>query len=147
MGRSLERQSKLSPYQVPSRPAARSGSSRFSLQCSRALFDFNQFNLKPDAAAVLSGIKSALLDRYPNSPLTVEGYTDDVGSVPYNLKLSRNRADPVAQWMLQQGIAPARVTPVGYGKTKLRYPNTGEETRPPNHRVAPLITLNTHQPA
>ena len=79
--------------------------------CSRALFDFNQFNLKPDAEAVLAGIKSALIDQYPNVLLTVAGYTDDVGSVPYNLKLSMHRAQSVSQWMLQRGIDSARIKP------------------------------------
>jgi len=113
--------------------------------CSRALFDFNQFNLKPDAEIVLSGIKSALLDQYPNSPLTVEGYTDNVGTVPYNLKLSQDRAQSVAQWMLQQGIPGARVTPTGYGKGKPRYPNTTEENRARNRRVEIVITLNANE--
>ncbi len=113
--------------------------------CSRALFDFNQFNLKPDAEIVLSGIKSALLDHYPNSPLTVEGYTDNVGTAPYNLKLSKDRAQSVAQWMLQQGIPGARVTPTGYGKGKPRYPNTTEENRARNRRVEIVITLNANE--
>jgi outer membrane protein OmpA-like peptidoglycan-associated protein len=109
--------------------------------CSRALFDFNQFNLKPDAEGVLAGIKSALLDQYPDAPLTVEGYTDDVGTVPYNLKLSMNRAQSVSQWMLQRGIAAARVKPVGFGKAKPRFPNTNEENRARNRRVEIVITL------
>jgi outer membrane protein OmpA-like peptidoglycan-associated protein len=112
--------------------------------CSRALFDFNQFNLKPDAAAVLAGIKSALLDQYPDAPLTVEGYTDDVGTVPYNMKLSMNRAQSVTQWMLQQGIVASRVKPVGYGKAKPRYPNTNEENRARNRRVEIVITLKAN---
>ena len=43
------------------------------------------------------------------------------------------------------GIAPARVTPVGYGKTKFRYPNTGEENRARNRRVEIVITLNADE--
>jgi outer membrane protein OmpA-like peptidoglycan-associated protein len=109
--------------------------------CSRALFDFNQFNLKPDAEAVLAGVKSALLDQYPDAPLTVEGYTDDIGTVPYNLKLSMNRAQSVSQWMLQQGIPAARVKPIGFGKAKPRYPNTNEENRARNRRVEIVVTL------
>ena len=109
--------------------------------CSRALFDFNQYNLKPDAETVLAGIKSALLDRYADAPLTIEGYTDDIGTVPYNLKLSMNRAQSVSQWLLQQGIPAARVKPVGFGKAKPRYPNTNEENRARNRRVEIVVTL------
>jgi outer membrane protein OmpA-like peptidoglycan-associated protein len=109
--------------------------------CSRALFDFNHFDLKPDALAVLAGIKKSLIDQYPDAPLGIEGYTDDVGTVPYNLKLSMNRAQSVAQWLQQQGIAAARLKPVGYGKAKPRFPNTSEENRARNRRVEIVITL------
>lgn len=109
--------------------------------CSRALFDFNHFDLKPDALAVLTGIKKSLIDQYPDAPLGIEGYTDDVGTVPYNLKLSMNRAQSVSQWLQQQGIDPARLKPVGYGKAKPRFPNTSEENRARNRRVEIVITL------
>src|SRR5205807_2284334 len=55
--------------------------------CSRALFDFDRHDLKPDAQLVLAGIKTSLIDIYPAAWLNIEGYTDDLGTVPYNLKL------------------------------------------------------------
>jgi outer membrane protein OmpA-like peptidoglycan-associated protein len=109
--------------------------------CSRALFDFNHFDLKSDAQAVLDGIKKSLIDRYPGAPLQIEGYTDDIGTIPYNLTLSMNRAKSVAQWLQQGGIEPARMKPVGYGKAKPRYPNNSEENRARNRRVEIVITL------
>jgi len=109
--------------------------------CSRALFDFDRYDLKPDARAVLAGIKSSIIDRYPGTPLGIEGYTDDLGSVAYNMKLSMNRAQSVSQWMQQQGIDATRLKSVGYGQTKPRYPNTGEENRARNRRVEITITL------
>jgi outer membrane protein OmpA-like peptidoglycan-associated protein len=111
--------------------------------CSRALFDFNHYDLKPDAQAVLAGVKTAILDRYPGAPLGIEGYTDDIGGVPYNLKLSLNRAQSVSQWIEQQGIEPARIKPVGFGKARPRFPNTNEENRARNRRVEIVITLKT----
>jgi outer membrane protein OmpA-like peptidoglycan-associated protein len=110
--------------------------------CSRALFDFNKFDLKPDAQPVLNGIKKSLIDQYPSAPLGIEGYTDDVGTVPYNLKLSMDRAKSVTEWLQQQGIDPARMKPVGYGKAKPRFPNNSEENRARNRRVEIVITLN-----
>ena len=109
--------------------------------CSRALFDFNKYDLKPDAQAVLDGIKKSLIDKYPAAPLGIEGYTDDVGTVPYNLKLSMDRAKSVTQWLQQAGIETARMKPVGFGKAKPRYPNTSEENRARNRRVEIVIAL------
>lgn len=109
--------------------------------CSRALFDFNHFDLKPDAQAVLDGIKKSLIDQYPLAPLGIEGYTDDIGTVPYNLKLSMDRAKSVTQWLQQAGIEAKRMKPIGFGKAKPRYPNSNEENRARNRRVEIVITL------
>jgi outer membrane protein OmpA-like peptidoglycan-associated protein len=115
--------------------------------CSRALFDFNRYDLKADAQAVLTGVKTALLDRYPGTPLAIEGYTDDIGGIPYNLKLSMNRAKSVSEWLEQQGVEPTRIKPVGFGKARPRYPNTNEENRARNRRVEIVITLKTEDAA
>ena len=49
----------------------------------------------------------------------IEGHTNDLGTEPYNMTLSAHRAEAVKRVMVQNGIAPWRISTVGYGK---KYP-------------------------
>jgi OmpA-OmpF porin, OOP family len=62
----------------------------------------------------------------------VEGHTDAVGDREYNLDLSRRRAQAVVDFMVQQGVDPARLQPQGYGFDKPRF-NAPQDPR--NRRV------------
>ena len=53
---------------------------------------------------------------------TVEGFADPAGSVRYNLVLSERRAKSVADYLAAQGMSPALIETVGYGKTRLVTP-------------------------
>jgi outer membrane protein OmpA-like peptidoglycan-associated protein len=99
------------------------------------LFDFNKYDLKPAAAAVLTEIKSTILDKHPHSKIAVEGYTDDAGSDAYNLQLSNQRAKTVADWLQQHGLERSRLQTKGYGKAKPKVANTSESNRAKNRRV------------
>lgn len=46
----------------------------------------------------------------------IEGHTNDLGSEPYNMNLSVRRAEAIKRVMVQNGIAPWRISTVGYGK-------------------------------
>lgn len=74
----------------------------------------------------------------------VQGHTDDVGSVESNQRLSEQRAFAVKQKL--QEMAPAlfpenRISLQAFGQTRPLVPNTGEENRSKNRRVA--IVLGT----
>ncbi len=52
----------------------------------------------------------------PESKLLLQGYTDNSGSMRYNLDLSRRRADSIKQYVMANGIAEERIITLGKGK-------------------------------
>jgi len=77
----------------------------------------------------------ALFTSTPSFSAEVSGHTDNVGTPDYNLKLSDARAAAVKAWLVQQGVAAARLTSRGYGDTRPLVPNTTDENRFKNRRV------------
>jgi outer membrane protein OmpA-like peptidoglycan-associated protein len=65
-----------------------------------------------------------LLKLSSEKKLTISGHTDSLGSDPYNLSLSRDRAEKVMQFLAENGINEKQMEIVGYGKSKPRLPNT-----------------------
>jgi outer membrane protein OmpA-like peptidoglycan-associated protein len=70
----------------------------------------------------------------PDEVFMIEGHTDAVGSDPYNLDLSQQRADSVKQSLTEFfNIAPQNLETIGYGEQFLKIPI--EEEEPENRRV------------
>lgn len=101
---------------------------------SGILFDFNSYQLKPDAIKFLDTIYS-VLSGMDYRKIVVEGHTDNIGSPEYNLKLSKERAQAVANYLIAKGIPKEKIAVIGYGKSKPLYPNDTEEHRAKNRRV------------
>lgn len=111
------------------------------------LFDFDKYNLKPEAAESLKKV-GQVVQSYPNAPLLIEGHTDGVGTHAHNMKLSDDRAASVKNWLVQNaGTQGSRITTRGWGETKPIAPNknpNGSDNpagRQKNRRVE--ITLRT----
>jgi outer membrane protein OmpA-like peptidoglycan-associated protein len=115
-----------------------SGQIRLTLE-SAVLFDFNRYNLKPEAEAALARIKTDTIDKHPGARLIVEGHTDDVAGDAYNLGLSQRRAQSVADWLVQHGIKRSLIEVKGYGKTQPKVPNSSDENRARNRRVEIVV--------
>jgi len=87
------------------------------------LFDFDKFNLRPEAADSLRKV-GEVAKSYGNSPVLIEGHTDSKGTHPYNMTLSENRAASVKNWLVQNaGVSASRITTRGFGETKPVAPN------------------------
>ena len=69
-------------------------------------------------------IVANLLKTSAEKKLTISGHTDALGSDPYNLSLSRERAEQVMQFLAENGINKKQMEIVGYGKSKPQRPNT-----------------------
>lgn len=76
-----------------------------------------------------------LLNENPTLRVEVSAHTDDVGSDVYNLVLSKKRAQSVADYLLQNKIAPDRYTNQGYGEKLPKVPNNSDENKAINRRV------------
>ena len=82
---------------------------------SDVTFAFGKANLKPQAQAALDGIYGEIA-QVNNAKVAVAGYTDRIGSDAGNLKLSQRRADTVANYLVQKGVATNAISATGYGK-------------------------------
>jgi len=76
--------------------------------------------------------------------IEVAGHTDSTGGEAKNLRLSRQRADAVVQYLAVQHKIPLRrfVTPMGYGKTESVADNTTSAGRQQNRRVEVKMIIN-----
>ena len=95
-------------------------------------FAFNSYALDAKAQGVLDEAAAALKDKKVN--ITLEGWTDSIGSDAYNKKLSQNRANAVKTYLVEQGVPASNITAVGMGKS-FKFDNATEEGRYLNRRV------------
>ena len=80
-------------------------------------------------------VVAGLLQKYNATDIDVNGYTDSTGSDAYNLKLSQQRANAVAGALIQRGVSPQRIMPMGYGKADPVASNNTADGRAQNRRV------------
>ncbi|MGD0710134.1 MAG: OmpA family protein [Bacteroidales bacterium] len=81
-------------------------------------YDFNKWNIRPDAAKELDKIVD-MLKKNPNISIELSSHTDSRGSDAINNRLSQKRAESAANYIISKGIDAKRITAKGYGKTKL----------------------------
>lgn len=82
---------------------------------SDVTFAFGKANLKPQAQATLDGIYGEIA-QINGAKVAVAGYTDRIGSDAFNVKLSQQRADSVANYFVSKGVAADAISATGYGK-------------------------------
>jgi OmpA-OmpF porin, OOP family len=79
---------------------------------------------------------AAIMKQYPDAQVSIEGHTDNVGSIARNEKLSQNRAEAVKKYIVDKfGIDASRLSAKGYGPGKPVASNTTKEGRQKNRRV------------
>jgi chemotaxis protein MotB len=85
---------------------------------------------------------AAILKSYSN-PVQVEGFTDNIpiksAKYPTNWELSSARASAIVKYLVTKGVAPERLSAVGYGEYQPVAPNTTEAGRAQNRRVAIMV--------
>ena len=98
-------------------------------------FNFNKSDLKPESEPALEEI-AKLLTGNPDLKVFIVGHTDNAGSVDYNMKLSRSRADSVVKALTTKyKVNPDNLKAYGVGQLAPVAPNTSEEGRAKNRRV------------
>jgi len=81
-------------------------------------FDFDRYNIRPDAEIELAKILSAMRI-YPELKIDIESHTDSRAPKRYNEILSERRAQATLDWLVAKGIDRSRLTAKGYGEGKL----------------------------
>lgn len=102
-------------------------------------FAVDSANISPAFQAALDSVAQSMI-QYPNSLIDVMGHTDSTGSESYNLDLSRQRAEAVANYLVSRGVSRARIETVGYGEQYPVADNSTAEGRAQNRRVEIRIT-------
>jgi OOP family OmpA-OmpF porin len=98
-------------------------------------FDVDQYDLTPTAKEELAGVGKFMSD-HPDAYAVLFGYTDDTGKPEYNMQLSRNRAESVANYLYYNfNLGPDRVIPIWYGAANPVASNDSETGRAKNRRV------------
>ena len=80
-------------------------------------FDYDQSTLTPEAKVMLDDDVQILKDN-PSVHVRMAGYTSALGSKEINQVLSEKRANAVRDYLIEKGVAPERITVIGYGRTQ-----------------------------
>lgn len=104
-------------------------------------FATNKYDITANSKLALDKM-IRIFNEYPDTDLLVEGHTDDVGKDEYNLGLSQRRAEAVANYLRNTGIASSRLIIKWYGEAQPVSDNTTAEGKALNRRVEFVITAN-----
>ncbi|NNG47340.1 MAG: OmpA family protein, partial [Deltaproteobacteria bacterium] len=109
--------------------------SAISLSLTGSAFEFNSAVLSERARKALRQVADTLR-KYPEEKVVIEGHTDGIGTVKYNLDLSRQRAEAAVACLVEEEHLPAnRFLVKWYGKSKPIASNETPEGREINRRV------------
>jgi len=144
--RSVELQQKELELEKARQELQQAGARSMSINLSGdVLFDYGQAALKPAAEESLKKV-ATVLSLFPDSTVTVEGYTDSKGAKATNLQLSKDRAMSVKDWLTKNGgVAPAAISAKGFGEQNAVAPNTNPDGtdnpigRAKNRRVSIIV--------
>jgi outer membrane protein OmpA-like peptidoglycan-associated protein len=79
------------------------------LKLAPIYFAFDQSLISPEAAAILRD-HAQTLKATPDVRITILGFTDEVGTEQYNLKLGERRARTVFDYLQSLGVGPAQMS-------------------------------------
>ena len=98
------------------------------------LFKTDSYELQEESFAELLNLVD-FLNQHPNINADIIGHTDDVGTSEHNLKLSKNRAQSVVDYLVEKGIDSKRLKSIGMGETQPITDNKTAEGRSLNRRT------------
>lgn len=113
------------------------------------LFDYDKATLKPEAEEALKKV-AVVLSQFPESMVTIEGYTDAKGGKSVNLPLSRERANAVKDWLVKNGnVKAGSMTARGFGEENPVAPNTNPDgsDNPAGRALNRRVSIIVEKPA
>ncbi|MCB0803491.1 MAG: OmpA family protein [Bacteroidetes bacterium] len=101
-------------------------------------FETDSYELNEQVINILSEF-IVFLQENPSIKIAINGHTDNVGDPKSNLDLSTNRANAVKNFLILEGISPARLSAKGYGESSPISSNSTAEGRAKNRRTEFVI--------
>ena len=80
-----------------------------------AYFDYDSYDLRPDATAILQK-DAEYLKAHADMLVIVGGYSDERGTSEYNIALGEKRASAARDALIANGVSPNQLQVVSYGK-------------------------------
>jgi len=105
-------------------------------------FAFNDATLRDQDKPMLDDFAKIMAKNYPQAVITVEGFADNAGSPAYNMRLGRERANAVRDYLVKTGgMSADQVRAVSYGKALNRQVAKGKsgDEGEPNRRVTLVV--------
>ncbi|HSJ11337.1 MAG TPA: OmpA family protein [Gillisia sp.] len=143
IGNRMDEQAKEIEQEIPGAEVERVGEGinvTFD-ESSGVYFDTEKFNINAKSQETLNKL-AAIFKEYPDTNILVEGHTDSAGSDSYNLTLSKNRAQAVTTYLVNNGVAKNRFETKWYGESQPKYDNNTAEGKAKNRRVELAIVAN-----
>lgn len=103
------------------------------------LFDYDKYDIRPDARPVLDGIAS-WMNKNSNINIITEGHCDERGTNEYNLALGEKRAKAARDYLVSLGVSTLRITIVTYGEEKPLCTEQNEDCWQRNRRAHFVVT-------
>lgn len=141
--RSSESHAQAAPPPPPAKPVSemeRKLVETGSYRLENVHFESGSNRLLPESETSLNEA-GAVLEKFPNLKIEVEGHTDKRGRADYNMKLSQTRAEIVRQYLLDHfKLRPDNYTARGYGETRPESKEHNEEELLRDRRVVLRVT-------
>lgn len=90
-------------------------------------FDFDVAEIREVDRPILDAFAASVQRSLPEALVTVEGFADPAGSVPYNMRLSRERAENVRDYLVERGLSEDNVRVDAFGELRSRQVNPGAQ--------------------
>lgn len=96
-------------------------------------FDLGKATIRAHSFPSLNRVARLLVDK--NFSLKLAGHTDNTGSADFNMRLSKDRAESIKNYLVSQGANASRIEATGYGQTQPIATNKTAAGRQKNRRV------------
>jgi outer membrane protein OmpA-like peptidoglycan-associated protein len=115
-----------------------------TVQLKNVYFNFAKATLTPESHDELDRVADLFLQN-PSLQFEIAGHTDSEGPDDYNLFLSEERAQAIADYLIKKGVDPSQLIVHGYGETKPIDSNLTPAGKLNNRRVEFIVASNMRQ--
>ncbi|MFH2010778.1 MAG: OmpA family protein [bacterium] len=126
----------------PARPVVIIQKTRLTIR-KKIHFAYNKAQIRPDSLQILEEVAAVLQENPEIARIRIEGHTDRRGGWKRNITLSQSRAEAVRDYLISQGVDPARLVARGYGSKRPLVPELTPRHRAINRRVEFRIEKRT----